>query len=290
MRDDYPRQRTSVLTWLLCSVAAGFLLQWLSGASWAGGGAAIEHQFGLTVPGLRAWRLWTVVTHGFLHDTHYIFHVIGSLVMIYFFGREILPTLGARRFLGLFFAANAIGAVAWSAVHWRTGGTHLGSMAAAGAMLMVFACSYPNRRMDFLFLFMPVSLKPKHLAWASVGLSAVGLIFFEIGGGPQPFGRLTVASSAHLGGMLAGWLYYRFVQDVSWRGMFGSTLHHASSVPASIPAAELDTPIETAAESRADLRARVDRVLDKINSHGFGSLSAEEKRLLDEAKDLLSRH
>jgi hypothetical protein len=34
----------------------------------------------------------------------------------------------------------------------------------------------------------------------------------------------------------------------------------------------------------------VDRILDKINSHGFGSLSPEEKRLLDEAKDLLSRH
>jgi hypothetical protein len=28
----------------------------------------------------------------------------------------------------------------------------------------------------------------------------------------------------------------------------------------------------------------VDRILDKINLHGFGSLSAAEKRVLDEAR------
>jgi hypothetical protein len=33
----------------------------------------------------------------------------------------------------------------------------------------------------------------------------------------------------------------------------------------------------------------VDRILDKINSDGFGALTEAEKRLLDEAKDLLSR-
>jgi hypothetical protein len=42
--------------------------------------------------------------------------------------------------------------------------------------------------------------------------------------------------------------------------------------------------------NRDDLRAEVDRILDKINSQGFGALTAEEKRLLDEARDLLSRH
>ena len=41
--------------------------------------------------------------------------------------------------------------------------------------------------------------------------------------------------------------------------------------------------------SRDDLRAEVDRILDKINSEGFGALTDEEKRLLDEARDLLSR-
>jgi hypothetical protein len=42
--------------------------------------------------------------------------------------------------------------------------------------------------------------------------------------------------------------------------------------------------------NRNDLRVEVDRILDKINSEGFGALTQEEKRLLDEARDLLSRH
>ena len=35
--------------------------------------------------------------------------------------------------------------------------------------------------------------------------------------------------------------------------------------------------------------SEVDRILDKINSDGFGSLSAEEKKVLDEARDLIGR-
>jgi predicted RNA-binding protein with PUA domain len=40
----------------------------------------------------------------------------------------------------------------------------------------------------------------------------------------------------------------------------------------------------------ADLKTEVDRILDKINSSGFSALTDDEKRVLDEAKDLLSRH
>ena len=36
-----------------------------------------------------------------------------------------------------------------------------------------------------------------------------------------------------------------------------------------------------------NLKAEVDRILDKINSKGFGALSEEEKKTLDKAKDHL---
>jgi hypothetical protein len=40
---------------------------------------------------------------------------------------------------------------------------------------------------------------------------------------------------------------------------------------------------------RDDLQIEVDRILDKINISGFGSLSASEKQTLDRAKDILNR-
>ena len=39
----------------------------------------------------------------------------------------------------------------------------------------------------------------------------------------------------------------------------------------------------------AFFKRQEDRILDKINSQGFGALTPEEKRILDEAKDMLSR-
>jgi hypothetical protein len=41
--------------------------------------------------------------------------------------------------------------------------------------------------------------------------------------------------------------------------------------------------------SKDHLQKEVDRILDKINDHGFGSLTMEEKRTLDQAKDVLKR-
>ena len=54
---------------------------------------------------------------------------------------------------------------------------------------------------------------------------------------------------------------------------------------AAAPPPDLPNP----ATRQEDLRAEVDRILDKINSDGFGALTTGERRVLDEAKNLLSR-
>lgn len=41
--------------------------------------------------------------------------------------------------------------------------------------------------------------------------------------------------------------------------------------------------------NRKDLRKEVDRILDKINREGFQSLNDEEKKVLDDAGDLLKK-
>lgn len=92
--------------------------------------------------------------------------------------------------------------------------------------------------------------------------------------------------------MLAGWLYYRFFYanngwDRAAGGIFSfSWLRRTKARPQS-PRSTV-TPISSP-NNPPNLRAEVDRILDKINSHGFGALTEQEKRLLDEAKDLLSR-
>ena len=288
MQSQYPRQTTNAVTWVISAVVAGFVLQCVF-LRLLNLGHIIEEALALTVAGIKAGHVWTLLTYGLLHSTTNLLHVVGNLLMIYFLGKVLEPLLGFRRFLGILVASVLTGALLWVGAHWETGGEPLvGLTAGVTGLFMVFACFYPNQPVSFLLFFiLPVTIRPKY---AIVGLLAVelaGFIFYEMMHADSPFGS-GIGFSAHLGGMLAGWVYYRYIHEARWRltsGAQGVELPKwmKKTKSSAAPVAALDLT------RREDLRAEVDRILDKINAHGFGSLTAEEKRLLDDARDLLSR-
>jgi hypothetical protein len=116
-----------------------------------------------------------------------------------------------------------------------------------------------------------------------------GLVLYEIPGSALPFDYI-FANSAHLGGMLAGWVYFRYLHEARWRFRAGKPDLELPRWMKRAPKAAGPSAGHTGSVgTREGLRAEVDRILDKINSQGFGSLTPAEKRVLDEAKDLLSR-
>jgi membrane associated rhomboid family serine protease len=117
MRGDYQRERTSVLTWLISAIVAGFFIQLLLAAPWLTDGSEALRGLALSIPALRSGWLWTLLTYSFLHDPRFVFHVVGNIFLLYLLGRELLPMLGAKRFLGLYAAATIIGGLAWATVH-----------------------------------------------------------------------------------------------------------------------------------------------------------------------------
>jgi membrane associated rhomboid family serine protease len=288
MRDDDTRHRPSVLAWLIGAIVAGFLLQVLLRSPLIGGD--LFRPLALTVSGVREWRLWTLFTYNFLEDLPYVLVLVGNLFGLYFLGRELLPILGSRKFLGLYFGAILLSGLTWTLVHWSNGGMHYGATASVEALLVVFACFFPNQRMDFLlFFFIPVSAKPKHLALGLAAANLVGLLFFELPNAAHS-GPTGIATSAHLGGMLAGWIYFRYLHEARWSFFSrGAEVELPRWMKRSAKAGSPAPGFQVNVGQRDNLRAEVDRILDKINSHGFGALTADEKRVLDEAKDLLSR-
>lgn len=289
MRDDYPRERTSPLIWLLCAIVAGFTMQWGAAALWPNGDGSLLNQLGLTSRGLKEGHVWTLFTHSFLHHRQFLPHVLFNVVALYFLGREMLPVLGTKRFLGLYFGATIVGALFWATAHWGSSDRYYGASAGIAALLVAFACFFPQRPLSFLFLFFPVTLKPKHLAIGLVALDIMGLLAFELGKSRLPYGFVP-GSSAHLGGIFTAWVYFRYLHDAPWR--FGpgepridpprvkKRLAKAEVVLPPVPALDLSNPHH--------LRMEVDRILDKINSEGLRSLTSREKKILDGAKDLLS--
>jgi hypothetical protein len=92
---------------------------------------------------------------------------------------------------------------------------------------------------------------------------------------------------------MAGFIYYRFVHDGRW---FVSEDRAEVELPRWLkrvkkapPAAELIPASLPRPLTREDMRAEVDRILDKINSEGLSSLTADERRVLDAAKDMMTR-
>jgi membrane associated rhomboid family serine protease len=278
---------------LVSGLVAAFFLQLTLGSRWFEGDLAVTQAAGLSISGLQAGRFWTLLTYALLHEPRFIFHVLSSVLLLYFLGRELLPLLGSKRFVGLFAGASLVGGLAWTAVHWHAndGSSLIGATPAVYALITLYACFFPQRELRFwLFFVVPVSLKPKHVAYALAGLDLVSLLLIEIPGTALPFGMI-IASSAHLGGLASGLLYHRYFHDAEWlhRPQRAEIEKPRSARPARRSSAVPGPVIKETSPKRPDIRAEVDRILDKINSHGLASLTADEKRVLDDAKHTIPR-
>ncbi len=282
MRESSGRRENAVLTWLIVTIVAAFAVQQIISIR-EPGADFIQKYFAATSLWLSHGYIWTLFTYGFLHGD--IIHILLNLLGLYLFGRIVLPLMGPARFVAFFFAAMAIGGGVWYGVEILAHLNYavIGVSAVCMGLFAVFATLFPEQPISFLFI--PITVKPKHAAWATAGISLFCMAVFEIPG------RSPIAHSAHLGGMLAGWLYGRFIHHRT--GTFG--LRPAIELPAWMRrkkrAAATASPSYTVnvTPSPTDLRAEVDRILDKINSQGFGSLTDEERRVLDEARDVLNK-
>lgn len=287
MRDDLTRNASNAVTWLISAIVAMFVLQFVF-LRWFGS-ARLEESLALTVDNIAQGKVWTLFTYSFLHSTGNLLHVVGNLLGLYFLGRALQPLLGVRRFTWLYVAAVVTGGLLWLGTHWPAGGAAIGASAGIAGLFVVFACFHPNQPITFLLFFvLPVTLKPKYVAVGLLAFELLGFGFYEIMGAVSPFGP--IAYSAHLGGMLAGWVYFRYLHPAPGRGALAKpdielpNWLRKNTAKAAPPAA-----YQVDVTRREDLRAEIDRILDKINSDGFAALTADEKRLLDEARDLLSR-
>lgn len=305
MRDDYPRQNTSVTTWLICAIIAGYVVQNVA-ARWMGPGVerSFNNLLALSGDSLLSFKVWTLLSYSFLHSMSSFLHVVFNLLWIWLLGRELLPLLGARRFLWLYGGGVVGGGLLWLGVNWNEPSLLFGASAGVCALLMVYAAINPNKSITLLLFFIvPVTIKPKWLVIFIGGFDLLGFLFYEAVSGT---GIGNIAHSAHLGGFAIGWLFFRYVYERDWQGFGGGDqsmelpgwMKRKSDTASSSRPYKVNLGGSSAGSSSSssrgearhlDLKAEVDRILDKINTSGFGALTDEEKRILDRAKDMLNR-
>lgn len=146
-------------------------------------------------------RIWTLITSVFSHN--YFFHIFVNLYVLFGFGLVLESVLGTSRFLIFYLIAGVAASFSHSLVSaFLLGRPSLPALGASGAIsgvILVYSILFPANKILF-FGIIPVPAMVG--AFIFVGLDIWGLVA-QTGGGGLPIGH-----GAHLGGALAGVLYY----------------------------------------------------------------------------------
>jgi membrane associated rhomboid family serine protease len=139
--------------------------------------------------------LWQLVTYMFLHGG--VFHIFFNMLTLFMFGNELERYWGTPRFLKYYFITGiGAGLCSW-VVSPHSLSVVIGASGAIYGLLLAYGVTYPNRVVYINFLF-PIKVK-----WLVIIMGAMA--FISSIGGSEP----GIASIAHLGGMVIGYLFLR---------------------------------------------------------------------------------
>lgn len=294
MRNLRPaREPISVTAWVVGTLVAFFILNLIQESA----GADLLGWAILRESSPMAWQ-W--LTHGLLHDGFW--HLLGNGLILWWTGAIVEREHGPRALLAILAAGTLFGALAWAltGLGGDRSGLLVGISAGVYALMLVALLDKLDHQITLLlFFFLPVTLKVRWLLIAITLFTVLGWAFAELPGRhawPQWHAAWddSIAHSAHLGGLVLGWLAYRRLNQTNLRVQDAqgyvntSDSDDASAIARDAYAAEeISSGTNNEAKSPASLtkgqaRAELDTLLDKISAGGFGSLTVGEKRRLEE--------
>jgi membrane associated rhomboid family serine protease len=218
-------------------------------------------------------KIWEFLTFQFIHGSfgHVLFNSIG----LFFFGPWLERWWGSKKFLIYYLLCGAAGAVFFTLLVFLgilpNAGIQSGLIGASAGIYGIFvgvAMIAPNMRVSLVIP--PIELSMRQLAIALLVI-AVGTILL-------PFGKNQGGEAGHLGGAILGYVLMRFPGLLA-RAPRVKTIRPAVVFPPPEPKIRPRTAVEK------DLATELDRILDKISSHGFQSLTDSERETLQKASN-----
>lgn len=283
MRDrSAPREPISMTAWVVGILVGFFILNLIQESAHADflGWMALDEG---------ALRPWQWLTHALLHEGFW--HLLGNCLVLWWTGATVEQEHGAATFLKVLVGGALIGALTWFLT--GLGGPHdsalIGISAGVYALMLVALLDKLDHQITLLlFFFLPVTLKVRWLLILTALFTLLGWGFSEFParhgwGAWKPAWHDGIAHSAHLGGLIFGWLAWRYLNRTNWAPSYAQV---QEPMPTDAPSPAFETPTEENPASRpltsAQARAELDLLLDKISAGGFGSLTVGEKRRLEE--------
>lgn len=236
----------------------------------------------LTGDALRKGYVWQLITFQFLHAG--FLHVFFNCLTLYFFGRALEIGLAPRHWLAIYFGGGIAGgllhAVGSLVLPLNFPGGVVGASAGIASLIGAFAYFYPQQEINLWFI---LRFPAKFFFIAAVILSLFFILVPAAGAG--------IAHGAHLGGLLFGYAYARWLIHFNWklpdlnivrrRKVF---IHKRQ--PSAWPAQARE---KFELPSDEFISREVDPILDKISAHGIQSLTERERKILEAARAKMAR-
>lgn len=234
----------------------------------------LSHYMGLYYFGSPFFHIFQPVTYMFMHGG--FMHLFFNMFALWMFGRSIEMAWGYKRFL-IFYFVCGIGAALVQELGQLFGlinpySMTVGASGAVYGILLAFGLTFPNERLFIIPI--PIPIKAKYFV--------MGYVVIEL---LEGFGAADgVAHFAHLGGMLFGAILFLY-----WKRQTRRVGSHNIRVVYEQPSAgsgnyQKNEHATTTTDSLSEEeRMKIDSILDKIRTQGYGSLSEDEKSTLFDA-------
>jgi membrane associated rhomboid family serine protease len=228
------------------------------------------------------YKPWTFISYMFLHQD--FFHILFNMFALYWFGKLFLTYFTGKQLFGLYFFGGLVAGLFYVIAYnifplfsqLSEVSILMGASGSIMAVIVATALQSPNLEMRFMLIG---TVKLKYIAIVAVLVSFFGITSSNAGG-----------ELAHLGGALYGYIFivslrrgkdhtrnFNRLMDVMSNIFKPRKLKvkHTANAGRKMTDAEFNM-------QKAKKMAEIDRILDKIKTSGYGSLSSEEKKKLFE--------
>lgn len=232
---------------------------------------------------------WTLITYFFTHEG--FLHILFNMLNLYWFGQLVREYLGDKKLLSLYILGGIAGGVlyllSYNLIPYFADRAAVSLMIGASASVLAVVVGAATLLPNFAFSLILIGpIKIKYIAAFLVLLSISGAVGDNAGG-----------NLAHLGGALVGWVFVKQLQrgnDIgrplhAVTGFFSRIFTHRSRLRvthrqnAYSRASSNGSVSSAAGYPGKPSQNEIDRILDKISTSGYESLSKEEKQKLFQA-------
>ena len=283
--DEAPRglrpARTGGLPFSMCTLIIAVnviiqLLRYVAPGVWV---TLAQYGHFSTAKAIFGIEFWRFLTFQFLHAN--LLHLAFNMLGIWFLGRLVEDQLGPKKFLAFYLVCGIFGGVMYLLLNFLGGvlGISLPGLlmndpatpligASAGVFGVVMACAYIAPNSTVQLLFPPIPMKMKVFAYGFVGLALLMLLLGSNNAGGE---------AAHLGGAIAGFFFIRNSHLlIDFFDVLGDSRKPKKPKP----------PRATrVAGGGGASQQEVDRVLEKVQASGLGSLTDRERKILRSATE-----